>query len=793
MRSLPRLLGLALTFWLAISRPSTPSRAEIATSEAWWNGTRFADIREEAARLRGKGDFAGLESVYLRAIEDARTLNNAAAETSYLTALGNTYVYLSRYDDALVSYGRARDVARAHRDWLAEGAVAPGISSIYLLTGDWPAAKEAIDAGLAAARRIGRHPYYEPQLRLQQARLRVGEPSAFGDLQDAVAIAQQQNDPLLESEALDLLGEAYLATQNYISAEKAFEGAYALRRERVAHELRLSYWRLGQLRLAQGRLDEAETLTAQALAESSRPGTTLGIGTLLHLRGRIRRAQNRPFEALRDFAAAAESAERWRQAVPPQAQRTLVAADAQINNEILDTFVEAAADWSLTEGDKTWAERAFVTLERSRAASLRHTAALAPAWRRKLPSQYWKLLAQLRDAESTAVLDDTRPASAERLHAALAEMEVAVGLGSSRKYSESFPQEFTLGSFRQTLGMGDLFLSFHVGKQASYLWAVTPKSLHLYRLEPNATLETAVRQFREAVEQRRAEAEVRGMDLERRLFGSLQPEESGLQNWWLSVDGPLFDLPFAALGNRTSYLAERHALQQIPSAAMLGTMPATGSGLLALGDPVYNWADPRAPLTAESNAQRVPGQLNRLPASGAEVRSLAAAWSTTRPIEGIGATRDRFVSELERTSWKAVHLATHVVADSAQRGYLAFSLGANGSPELMGAAEIAMLQVPGTVVVMTGCASGSGEIRTGAGQLGLERAWLVAGARSVVATNWPVEDTSGGLLPTFYRSLLQGTSVSEALRRGQIEMIHSRSWQADPAYWAAFQVTGGVR
>ena len=92
---------------------------------------------------------------------------------------------------------------------------------------------------------------------------------------------------------------------------------------------------------------------------------------------------------------------------------------------------------------------------------------------------------------------------------------------------------------------------------------------------------------------------------------------------------------------------------------------------------------------------------------------------------------------------------------------------------------------------MTGCASGVGEARAGAGLLGLTRAWLAAGAGQVLATQWQVEDSRGDLLPRFFEQY-SGVRAAEALRRSQVAMLNSGSWQADPAYWAAFQLTGGA-
>jgi CHAT domain-containing protein len=93
---------------------------------------------------------------------------------------------------------------------------------------------------------------------------------------------------------------------------------------------------------------------------------------------------------------------------------------------------------------------------------------------------------------------------------------------------------------------------------------------------------------------------------------------------------------------------------------------------------------------------------------------------------------------------------------------------------------------------MSGCSSGTGQVVAGAGLLGLSNAWLMAGARAVMATAWPVEDTSGEFFAHFYRYLHEHPAA-EALRLSQLEAVHSRTWRAAPLYWAAYQLTGGYR
>jgi CHAT domain-containing protein len=234
----------------------------------------------------------------------------------------------------------------------------------------------------------------------------------------------------------------------------------------------------------------------------------------------------------------------------------------------------------------------------------------------------------------------------------------------------------------------------------------------------------------------------------------------------------------------------------------LNRQAAAQGGYLGVADAVYNSADPREPVGWSLWNGRPEGrdQMNRLVSSRRELERSSASWRTAtgvaQPIqilEGTEARSDAFLQALTAAP-SIIHLATHVLTSTtrSEHAFLAFSLDASGSPGLLSTSEIGMLRVPGALVVMTGCATGSGDARVGAGLLGLTRAWMMAGARAVVATNWPVPDIDGDLMPDFYQHL-RSNSSAEALRRSQTQLIHSGTWQASPSYWAAFQVTGGGR
>jgi CHAT domain-containing protein len=323
---------------------------------------------------------------------------------------------------------------------------------------------------------------------------------------------------------------------------------------------------------------------------------------------------------------------------------------------------------------------------------------------------------------------------------------------------------------------------------------------------------------KQSVSTQATEAEWQGRRLYEDLFGSLNARERSKAKWLLSLEGDLFEVPFAALversGGQTVYLVERHSIQAVPGALLLSNPERSappGGRFLGVGDPVYNAADSRwrafsPAATARAGSQpsaagQPAGQLVRLVASGEEVRTSAAIWQrrsgTATVLEGFQAGRETFLEQLARRP-RVIHLATHVLfpqgqfpESSREQAFVAFSIPSsarNEGPQYLTTARISTLQVPGALVVMTGCATGTGEASAGAGLLGLTRAWLMAGASGVLATAWPVEDSTGEIFSRFYRYYPQ-TSAAEALRRSQVEMLR----HAAPAQWASYQLTGGLR
>jgi CHAT domain-containing protein len=146
-----------------------------------------------------------------------------------------------------------------------------------------------------------------------------------------------------------------------------------------------------------------------------------------------------------------------------------------------------------------------------------------------------------------------------------------------------------------------------------------------------------------------------------------------------------------------------------------------------------------------------------------------------------------------------IHFGTHVVPDPASPGSVAIALGlnSNGSADYLTAPDIAGWRCPAGIIVLSGCASGTGKALPGAGLLGLTRAWLVAGAQAVAATYWPIPDDAQSFFSAFYTHLqrhatteISSSAAAASLRAAQIEAMRSGGAYAKPEYWAAFFVVG---
>ena len=97
------------------------------------------------------------------------------------------------------------------------------------------------------------------------------------------------------------------------------------------------------------------------------------------------------------------------------------------------------------------------------------------------------------------------------------------------------------------------------------------------------------------------------------------------------------------------------------------------------------------------------------------------------------------------------------------------------------------------LVVLSACRTALGKQVRGEGMIGLTRGLMHAGAKSVVATLWDVDDDSTSMLMKhFYGELKKGTPPDAALRKAQLQVRQVPRWSA-PWFWGGFVLHGDWR
>jgi CHAT domain-containing protein len=137
-----------------------------------------------------------------------------------------------------------------------------------------------------------------------------------------------------------------------------------------------------------------------------------------------------------------------------------------------------------------------------------------------------------------------------------------------------------------------------------------------------------------------------------------------------------------------------------------------------------------------------------------------------------------------------LHISAHALVDdrSPDRSAVVLAPGAATEDGLLQVREIARLRLSGQLVTLASCQSALGTDVSGEGVLSVARAFLAAGAGTVIATLWPVEDAqTAEFFRHFYAALAAGQTVNASLQSAQIRLLDT-GW--GPEAWAGFVVLG---
>ncbi|MGE5814356.1 MAG: CHAT domain-containing protein, partial [Acidobacteriota bacterium] len=292
----------------------------------------------------------------------------------------------------------------------------------------------------------------------------------------------------------------------------------------------------------------------------------------------------------------------------------------------------------------------------------------------------------------------------------------------------------------------------------------------------------------------------------------------------ISPDGCLNLIPFEALvDGRGRYLVEQYSVSYVTSGRDLLRMqiprPAPTNPVI-VADPLFGEPSGGRSARLVSVGSSIPGPGRSLTtsadlsnvyfaplgATATEARAIKALFSDAKLLVGPRATKD----ELRRVNAPSIlHIASHgfFLADGNEddapagagnpllRSGLAFAganLAGNGQSDgILTALEASGLNLWGTrLVTLSACDTGVGEIRDGEGVYGLRRAFVLAGAETLVMSLWPVSDyIAASTMMMYYSGLRAGLGRGDALRQAKLAML-KRPNRRHPYYWAGFIQSG---
>ncbi|HZM70656.1 MAG TPA: CHAT domain-containing protein, partial [Candidatus Cryosericum sp.] len=266
------------------------------------------------------------------------------------------------------------------------------------------------------------------------------------------------------------------------------------------------------------------------------------------------------------------------------------------------------------------------------------------------------------------------------------------------------------------------------------------------------------------------------------LFDPLAADLAGARHLIVVPGGALNGVPFAALEVQGERLVDRFRLTVLPAAEALLSRRrrAIGSGALVMGDPASG--------------------PSRLPAAAREAQAVGTIARGSSILTGAGATEAAFRALAPGKGW--IHVAAHGRIDriAPTRTHLALASG-GGEDGRLEVGEVATMDLVASLVVLSGCGTGidAGLARGDAPadeRAGLPRAFLQAGAGTIVSSLWEMDDTAAAaLMPRLY-SRLRSLAPDAALADLQRDLAAGRVRDEDgvpldhPYYWAGLLAWG---
>ena len=360
------------------------------------------------------------------------------------------------------------------------------------------------------------------------------------------------------------------------------------------------------------------------------------------------------------------------------------------------------------------------------------------------------------------------------------------------RYSELVaPTPLNLSTLQSVLSSDEVAVLYFLGPR-SFLFLVTPQELRYAEIAPASEINSLAERYNRALGSGKLNRSVALEPLEPKIEATSLDEDTaalskilldplrrdkdfvGDRSLIIVPTQSLWMVPFESLPGLQGekFLVQERSLSYSPSLSLfvrhrqLEERRKSRGAALVLGGAEYG--DEVAPL----------------PYAVLEAESVAARWNESVLYTGAQATESAYLKNPGRQSSPLIHFATHGVLGERPALLMTPENGGDGRLDM---AEILAAPIGAELVTLSACSSGLGWVKPDEGVVGLSRAFLHAGASSVMVSLWNVNDQSTYKLMSLFYDNLEAVGPSKALRKAQLEMIEAG---APLHQWAPFVVVG---
>lgn len=802
-----------------------------------------ADAAEQAAALyqqtgdlRYQGIVLGnLSDVYMQLGETDRAL--AAANGSLRAAessADNAGVVFSRKSIAAIHLARGElaDALGSYRLTLRDLSITPypmiegetwnELGILYHRMGDYAQSLQAYAAAQVVWKSMDNHGGHadtlinQAQTLLESGNTR-GAAEAFGE---ALTIARVDGLRSAETGALRGLGAAYAKRGDLVSARRYYTESLDL--ARTTGEVPAQSYALRAMAAVdyrEGHLTEALSRDESALQLVRQAGDRDGEAVTLEQLARIHAAHNELAQARALIDRALGIIETQRGQIDDPSLRTTYFASMRAYP---DTQIDILMRLHARFPKQGYAEAALAAAERARARSLQdmmaeksidlsHTLAPELADAQRAAEERLSAAAVQFARLGSKATEDRRQTLANAVDAASRSLDEVRGRirAADPRYADLVrPTDLRVVDVQRKFVDDDTaILEYWMGVRESYLWVVTQNSLRVFRLPSRAIIEglsgkfkalcrgkggdgadagfeglaaleaehdTAIRQAAAALGQA-----VMPPDVRHRLPGRLV----------VIADADLQGVPFGLLpaGSAEDTVSVAHDVAYLPSISTLEWIRRRVSA-----------AEVRREAVAVVAAPDVDSaDFPTLPYARVEANAIAALLPKDQVWLALGSEASR--ANVMATDWRRftiAHFASHAIVDRRRPELSGIVLspppgGGRSQDGVLRVNDIYSLDMPVSLVVLSGCETAAGRGLDSEGVLSLARAFFYAGATRVVASLWRVDDrATAAFMGEFYRALLiEHSSAAGAIRSAQRRLASDSRW-ASPYYWAGFVLQG---